>query len=94
MRLTTTEVHKAVDASNDEDGSIYRKSIEDAEREFAHAAANSLPFVLITIYPDRVMLQASACSQDVYRAANSLVGLLENADIIQDAVAAGVGKDI
>lgn len=93
MRLTMTDIHKAVDASKDEDGSIYRRSIKEAEEEFAHAATQNLSFVLITIYPDRVSMHASASSKDIYRAAESLVSLLEQADTIQDAVAAGVGKE-
>lgn len=93
MRVVMTAIHKAVDASNDEDGSIYRQAIEAAEKEFAHAAAQGLPFLLITLYPERVSLNANCSSSDIYRAAESLISMLEQADTIRDAVEANVGKD-
>lgn len=93
MRVVMTEIHKAVNASNDEDGSIYRASIEGAEKEFAHAAAQGLPFILITLYPERVSLNANCDSNDIHRAAESLISMLEQADTIRDAVEANVGKD-
>lgn len=84
MRVVLNEIRQAVNADNDADGSVYRQAVEAAEKAFAHAAANNLPFMLFTVFPDRVDLDTLIDSNDAVRCAETLISMLESSDVIHD----------
>lgn len=84
------ELHHALDAKTDPEG-VYRQAVEAAERSFAHAVANNLPFMLFTVHPEKVDTDAFLDGNDMVRILDCFSGMIENADVIE-AVAKGKEK--